>query len=56
MTTTRPLVALRAARLFDGTNLVENPLVVLDGEHVAVVGATVPGVEVTDLGDVTILP
>jgi imidazolonepropionase-like amidohydrolase len=56
MTTTRPLTALRAARLFDGTSLVENPLIVLDGGHVAAVGATVPGVAVTDLGDVTILP
>jgi imidazolonepropionase-like amidohydrolase len=56
MTTTRPLVALRAARLFDGSDLVENPQLVLDGEHVAAVGATVPGIEVTDLGDVTIMP
>jgi imidazolonepropionase-like amidohydrolase len=56
MTTTRPLTALRAARLFDGERFVRDPLVVLDGGHVAVVGATVPGVVVTDLGDVTILP
>ena len=56
MTTTRPLTALRAARLFDGERLVENPLVVLDGDRVAAVGATMPGVEVTDLGAVTILP
>ncbi len=56
MTTTRPLTALRAARLFDGERLVDDPLVVLDGDRVAVVGTTVPGVEVTDLGDVTVLP
>jgi imidazolonepropionase-like amidohydrolase len=56
MTTTRPLTALRAARLFDGERLVDDPLVVLDGGHVAAVGATVPGLDVTDLGDVTVLP
>ncbi|MFI7675695.1 amidohydrolase family protein [Actinophytocola sp. NPDC049390] len=56
MTTTRPLTALRAARLFDGERLVDDPLVVLDGGHVMAVGAAVPGVEVTDLGDVTVLP
>ncbi|MGB3444398.1 MAG: amidohydrolase family protein [Actinophytocola sp.] len=56
MTTTRPLVALRAARLFDGSRLVDDPLIVIGGEHVAVVGTSVPGVAVTDLGDVTILP
>ena len=56
MTTTRPLTALRAARLFDGERLVDDPVIVLDGGHVAVVGAAVPGVAVTDLGDVTVLP
>lgn len=56
MTTTRPLTALRAARLFDGDRLVTDPLIVLDGGHVAVVGTAMPGVAVTDLGDVTILP
>lgn len=50
------LTALRAARLFDGEHLVDDPVVVLDGDRVLSVGAAVPGVEVTDLGDVTVLP
>ena len=56
MTTTRPLTALRAARLFDGERLVDDPLVVLDGAQVAAVGTPVPDVDTTDLGDVTVLP
>ena len=56
MTTTRPLTALRAARLFDGTRFVTDATIVLDGQRIAVVGDTVPGVDVTDLGDVTLLP
>ncbi|GAB1513954.1 amidohydrolase family protein [Actinophytocola sp. KF-1] len=56
MTTTRPLTALRAARLFDGERLVDDPLVVLDGGHVAAAGVPVPDVDTTDLGDVTVLP
>lgn len=50
------LIVLRAARVFDGTRLVPNPTVVLDGAHVVATGAEVPGVEVVDLGDVTLLP
>jgi imidazolonepropionase-like amidohydrolase len=56
MPATRPLAALRAARLFDGLRFVDDPLVVLDGGHVVVAGTRAPGVAVTDLGDVTILP
>ncbi len=56
MTTIRRLTALRAARLFDGTAVVANPTVVLDGAHVVAVGVDVPGAEVVQLGDVTLLP
>jgi imidazolonepropionase-like amidohydrolase len=56
MTSTQRLTVLRAARLFDGARLVDNPTVVLDGGHVVAVGAEVPGVEVVELGDVTLLP
>jgi imidazolonepropionase-like amidohydrolase len=56
MTTIHRLTALRAARLFDGDTLVANPTVVLDGAHVVAVGADVPGAEVVQLGDVTLLP
>lgn len=50
------LRVLRAARLFDGARLVDNPTVVIDGGHVVAVGAEVPGADVDDLGDVTLLP
>jgi len=53
---TQRLTVLRAARLFDGTRSVDNPTVVIDGGHVVAVGAEVPGAEVVDLGDVTLLP
>ena len=53
---THRLTVLRAARLFDGSEMVDNPTVVLDGGHVVAVGAEVPGAEVVDLGDVTLLP
>jgi len=49
--------AFRARRLFDGVRSVDVPVVVLDGDVVASVGEEPPaGVEVTDLGDVTLLP
>jgi len=48
------VIALRAARVFDGTNLVDHPTVVLDGGHVVATGVDVP--DAVDLGDVTVLP
>jgi imidazolonepropionase-like amidohydrolase len=50
------LTVLRAARVFDGNRLVANPTVVLDGGYVVATGTDVPGAEVVDLGDVTVLP
>jgi len=48
--------ALRAARLFDGTGIVAEPVVVVDEARgtIASVGEDVPGAE--ELGDVTLLP
>ena len=51
--------ALRAARLFDGVS--DEPLLdavlIIDGERIAAVGTDAPpGVQVTDLGDATLLP
>jgi imidazolonepropionase-like amidohydrolase len=48
------MTVLRAARLFDGTRLVANPTVMLDGGRVVATGAELPGA--VDLGDVTLLP
>lgn len=49
--------AIRAARLFDGESLVPTAVVVVDGGRVAgVEGAVPPGMDVVDLGDVTLLP
>lgn len=50
------MIVLRAARLFDGVRLVPIPTVVLDGGYVVATGVQVPGAEVVDLGDVTLLP
>ncbi len=56
------MLALRAARLFDGENgaLVEQPLVLVDGGRIAAVdtGPVEPpaGAEIVDLGDVTLMP
>lgn len=50
------MIVLRAARVFDGTRLVATPTVVLDGGRVVAAGVEVPGVEIVDLGDVTLLP
>lgn len=48
---------LRAARLFDGFDFVANPVLVVDGSEILSVGERAPeGVEVRDLGDVTVLP
>ncbi|MEN3273190.1 MAG: hypothetical protein V7636_1951, partial [Actinomycetota bacterium] len=49
--------ALRAMRLFDGAREVAVPVVVFDGEMIVAVGEEPPaGVDVLDLGDVTLLP
>lgn len=48
---------LRAARLFDGFDFVDDPVVLVDGTTVVSVGQLVPdGVDITDLGDRTLLP
>ncbi|HEX2122387.1 MAG TPA: amidohydrolase family protein, partial [Thermoanaerobaculia bacterium] len=53
------VVALKAARLFDGTSdrVVTNAVVVVEGSRIRSVGGPIPaGAEVIDLGDVTLLP
>ncbi|MEY2471236.1 MAG: hypothetical protein QOK28_565 [Actinomycetota bacterium] len=51
------MIALRAARVFDGEAFVDDPMVVIDGATIAGVGGEVPdGAELVDLGDVTLLP
>jgi imidazolonepropionase-like amidohydrolase len=51
------VLALRGARLFDGEKVVDEPTVVVDGDRVVAAGSAAPdGVEVLDLGDVTLLP
>lgn len=47
------MVVLRAARLFDGESLTKDAIVAIDGGRFVEVPA---GVEVLDLGDVTLLP
>jgi imidazolonepropionase-like amidohydrolase len=52
-------IALKAARLFDGTSdtVVSNATVVVTGNRIAGVNVAVPaGAQVIDLGDVTLLP
>ncbi|MGI5237301.1 amidohydrolase family protein [Dactylosporangium sp. CA-139066] len=49
--------ALRAARLFDGEQVIADPVIVIDGERIAAVGGPVPpGAEVIDLPGATLLP
>jgi len=48
------VIALRAARVFDGTDMAAEPTVVLDGGRVVAAGVAVP--DAVDLGDVTVLP
>lgn len=51
--------ALRAARLFDGANdeAVLDPVLVVDGQRIASIGRDAPaGIEITDMGDVTLVP
>ncbi|HEX2833215.1 MAG TPA: amidohydrolase family protein [Thermoanaerobaculia bacterium] len=53
------VIALKAARLFDGTSneVVRNVVIVIDGARIASINGSVPnGAEVIDLGDVTLLP
>ena len=53
------VVALKAARMFDGTSdrVVTNAVIVIEGTRIQSVGGPVPaGAEVIDLGDVTLLP
>jgi imidazolonepropionase-like amidohydrolase len=53
------IVALKAARLFDGTSndIVKNAVVVIEGARIKSVGGPVPSnAEIIDLGDVTLLP
>jgi imidazolonepropionase-like amidohydrolase len=51
------MLALRAARLFDGDHLLTPPAVLIEGETVVAAGASVPEtVPVLDLGDQTLLP
>src|ERR1700686_489815 len=53
------VVALKAARLFDGTtdSVVTNAVVIVEGTHIKSVGGPIPaGAEVIDLGDATLLP
>lgn len=52
-------IALKAARLFDGTSneIIRNATVVVTGNKIAGINVAVPaGAEVIDLGDATILP
>ena len=49
--------AVRARQLFDGLDLLAEPVVLVDGATVVDVGRPPPaGVELTDLGDMTLLP
>src|SRR5690348_4500471 len=54
------MLVLRAARLFDGTRVVQQPLVMLDNGRIAAVEPETreapPDAEVVDLGDTTLLP
>jgi imidazolonepropionase-like amidohydrolase len=53
------VVALKAARMFDGTSdeVTRNAVVIVEGGRIRAVGGPVPaGAEVIDLGDVTLLP
>lgn len=51
------MIALRAARAFDGERFVEKPVVVLDGGTIVSVGTEVPdAAEIVDLGDALLTP
>lgn len=51
------MLALTAARVFDGHHLVDIPTVLIDDGRIFAVGTEIPnGADVVDLGDATILP
>src|SRR6266446_5666840 len=53
------VIALKAARLFDGTSdtVVTNGMVIIEGNRIKSVGGAIPaGAEVIDLGDANLLP
>jgi imidazolonepropionase-like amidohydrolase len=53
------VVAIKAARLFDGTSdrVTTNAVVLVEGTRITAIGGAIPaGAEVIDLGDVTLLP
>ncbi|HVV37433.1 MAG TPA: amidohydrolase family protein [Acidimicrobiales bacterium] len=51
------MIALRAARAFDGDRFLDNAVVVVDGNVITDVGESVPaGVDVVDLGDALLTP
>src|SRR4051794_9542179 len=51
------IFGLRAARLFDGREMVRDPVVTVDGATISAIGSDVaPGTDLEDLGDVTLLP
>jgi imidazolonepropionase-like amidohydrolase len=53
------VVALKAARMFDGTSndVTNNAVVIVEGARIKAVGGAIPsGARVIDLGDVTLLP
>jgi imidazolonepropionase-like amidohydrolase len=58
VTERRRLTAIRAARLFDGTGLRPDPVVIVDGSTIVAIDAdTLPeGAELVDLGDATLMP
>ncbi|PYS93785.1 MAG: Xaa-Pro dipeptidase [Acidobacteria bacterium] len=58
---TQQRIVIRAARMFDVERgqMIERPVVVIEGEKIAAVGANLaipPGAQVIDLGDATLLP
>src|SRR2546423_9307532 len=53
------IVALKAARLFDGTSekIITNAVVIIEGNHIKSIGGAVPAnAQVIDLGHATLLP
>src|SRR5437763_3112135 len=59
LTAQQKTIALKAARLFDGTSneVIRNATVIVTGNKIAGINVPVPaGAEVIDLGDATLLP
>jgi imidazolonepropionase-like amidohydrolase len=51
------VIAVRAARVFDGEQFIDNGVVVIDGATIAAVGTDAPaGAELVDLGDAILTP